>query len=914
MHKPLAIGSLLLLTSALVSPAALAQASAPGVPTPSTPSAVGAASAAASDPAATGLPVGDDPQAVVEVSTPGASSGDDDIVVVGRNIPEPARATAQVISVLSSADIARTGEGDIAGALQRVTGLSVVGNGFVYVRGLGDRYSLALLNGSPLPSPEPLRRVVPLDIFPTSVLASTLVQKSYSVNYPGEFGGGVINLTTKAIPTEPFLSFGTSISGDTQTTGKPGYTYFGSDYDTFGFDDGTRDLPRGLRGAIANSRAVPIVEGSNYSAAQLQGFGASLNNADTALLQRNKDIPANFAADLSFGTAVDVGSGRIGVLAAAGFSNSWRTRDVHQQQSLDPALAGTAQRDFNTIITDNRIVVNGMVGFGAEFGEHKIRWTNLFIRDTLKQGRLSSGYDRSVEDQIASQPPSLIKQNTYWFERQLLDTQVVGEFKFSDLSVDVRGTYANSQRESPYERGFSYNYSALAKDYVNNLAAGGQSADIAFSDLSEDVYSGALDLAYKVPGTMPLTLSAGYNYTDTQRSSSRYQFQFFRPEGALPLAVAQERPDYLLSDYNLYSFNIQLRDVSGAEGSRAYDAKLRVHGGYGQVEAEIADGLRIQGGVRYETANQQVVPDAGTTTILNKSYWLPATTITWNFAEDMQFRVSGSKTIARPQFRELARQLYQDFESDRQFTGNPFLTDSQLYNAEARYEYYFARGERVSLAGFYKKIDNPIEAAAFFAGGGILRTGFANAPEATLYGGEFELQKYIPLETLGGDFFLTKRLVFIANYTYTQSQLKVDNSMVFGPDLQLVSASGLFRDGAPLTGQSDHVANFQLGFEDVDRLSQITVLVNYASERVTNRGPIQGSNRQPDIIEKPGLRLDLVARQGLEFYGREIELKFEARNLTGTRYQEFQRSGDNRIDVNNYKVGSSFSLGLGVKL
>src|SRR6185436_20621613 len=128
------------------------------------------------------------PEQNIEVSAPGSSAGSQDIVVRGIRSRNSIRATPEVISVLSSEDIARTGEGNIAGALQRVTGLSVVGNGFVFVRGLGDRYSLALMNGLPLPSPEPLRRVVPLDIFPTGVIASSLVQKSYSVNYPGEFG------------------------------------------------------------------------------------------------------------------------------------------------------------------------------------------------------------------------------------------------------------------------------------------------------------------------------------------------------------------------------------------------------------------------------------------------------------------------------------------------------------------------------------------------------------------------------------------------------------------------------------------------------------------------------------------------------------------------------------------------------
>ena len=150
---------------------------------------------------------------------PGADGGEE-IIVRARNIPEPVRETPQVVTVLSNADIARTGEGDIAGALERVTGLSVVGNGFVYVRGLGDRYSSALLNGSPLPSPEPLRRSVPLDIFPTTIVGSALVQKTYSANYPGEFGGGVINLTTKSIPDKSFVSMGGTISADTVTTSR----------------------------------------------------------------------------------------------------------------------------------------------------------------------------------------------------------------------------------------------------------------------------------------------------------------------------------------------------------------------------------------------------------------------------------------------------------------------------------------------------------------------------------------------------------------------------------------------------------------------------------------------------------------------------------------------------------------------
>jgi TonB-dependent receptor len=917
MTRYLTFGSLLLLSSALVAPAAVAQSAGPaqGTGTGTTPAQTATPEQATAEQA-------DDPQEEIEVSAPGAddAGADEEIVVVGRNIPNAIRSTPEVISVLSSEDIARTGEGDVAGALQRVTGLSVVGNGFVFVRGLGDRYSSALLNGSPLPSPEPLRRVVPLDIFPTSVIASAVVQKSYSVNYPGEFGGGVINLTSASIPREPFLSFGISGQVDTDTTARLGYTYEGGDLDFLGFDDGTRDFPGALRQAVS---------GGNFgqtTAAQRRDFAASLRNAETTLVQRNGDIPANISADISGGYTWDFDGGRIGVIAAAGYSSNWRTRDARQQTSLDPQLAGLPQTDFNTVITDNRVVVNGLFGLGAEFGEHEIRWTNLYIRDTLKQARLASGFNRSVRDPEPGLPNSVIEQNTYFFERQLIDTQLVGEFKFDRLSVDLRGTYANSQRESPYERDISYTYlgdgdprtksASDVDDYINNLSSIGQSANVAFNDLSEDVYAGGIDFAYRFKGRFPTTVSAGYAYNKTERSASRYQFQYFRPEGALPIEIAQQRPDFLLSDFNVYTFNIQLRDISGAEGASAYDADLLVHAAYAQAEIDFDDiGLRGQFGVRYEDGRQTVQPvGAGIEpTLIVNDYFLPAATLTWNFAENQQLRVHASKTIARPQFRELAPQIFQDFESDREFTGNPFLEDSELFNAEARYEWYFARGQRFSLAGFYKKIDNPIEAAAFFAGGGQLRTGFANAPQADLYGAEVELQYYLPLESLGG-FFTTRRLLLIGNYTYTKSKLNVDDSMIVGPDLQPVAANLLFRDGAPLTGQSDHLANLQIGIEDTDKISQATLLLTYASERVTNRGPIQGSARQPDIIEKPGFRLDFVAREQVNLLGADAEIRFEARNLLRQEYEEFQQFEGNRIDINRYDLGATFSLGISFNL
>ncbi|MHA6767816.1 TonB-dependent receptor domain-containing protein [Sphingobium ummariense] len=886
MATPLKFAGLLLLSSALIAPAAIAQTADPQAADP------------AAAPGQSATEAGQDEGTPPDVSIPGG-----DIVVTGRRTANIQRSAPAVVSVLSSQDIARTGEGNIAGALGRVTGLSVVGNGFVYVRGLGDRYSLALLNGSPLPSPEPLKRVVPLDLFPTNIVSSSLVQKSYSVNYPGEFGGGVINLTTSAVPAESFLTVSGGIGANTETTFQMGYSYYGSASDWTGFDNGRRD--------IAPAMAAFLKSGERISSGNVDttAIAGQLVNANNGLVHRIKDIEPNFTTTVSGGTSFDLGGSTLGLIATAGYSNRWVTRDQRQQNSLTPDL-GTLENDFQRVTTDNRIIVNGLLGLGLEFGDNKIRWTNLYIRDTLKHTRLGIGHRQETD-------VDFMQQDTAWYERQLIDTQLVGEFKLSpEFSVDVRGGYANSQREAPEELTLEYVRTNAASDpygnyFVNRLNNGnGGDATISYSDLNEDLWSGGIDLTYKpVPD---LSLTAGYAYLDTNRTSSRRDFQFTAPSD-FPQGVGMFRPNYLLEPAVVDHYNIVLIETN--EGNPAFRATLRNHAGYGKLNWQITPELSIDAGVRYEKAKEVVspiqvftVPGASTAaTSLDNDYWLPAATLTWQFRPDMQVRLNASKTIARPQFRELIYQFYFDPDTNRRYQGNPFLQDSKLFNAEARYEWYFGRDQRFSLSGFYKNIDNPIET---FITGGEFITSFANAPKARLYGGEVELQKYFDLSNLAsGEFFSTRRVVAIANYTYTKSKLKVsegDTVAVFGASSTL--ATDFFRDGAPLTGQSDHLVNFQLGLEDQENLSQQTLILSYASKRVTSRG--LANQDQPDVYEYPGINLDFVVRQGIHVLDRQFDFKFEARNITGNKYKETQSNGTNTVTYNAYDIGTTFNFSL----
>ncbi|QUL38058.1 TonB-dependent receptor domain-containing protein [Erythrobacter sp. JK5] len=843
-----------------------------------------------------------------EISVPGGG-----IIVTGRRDRNPERSSTQVLNVLSEADIARTGESDIAGALGRVTGLSVVGDGRVFVRGLGDRYSLALLNGLPLPSPEPLSRVVPLDIFPTNVIASSLVQKTYSANYPGEFGGGVINLTTKAVPVEDFLNFSFSTSGDSETTFENGLTYFGSDWDSFGFDNGNRDIPSNLQAFFDSGErigAVPVEVS--------EGIAGQLMPLNLVTLQKENHQRPNFSGSITGGLSFDLGSDTyLGVIATASLKNSLRNRTVISQGGSSD-LSELFQ-DFSTFITDENVLVNGLIGIGLDFGEHTIRWTNLYIRDTLKTARLEQGTDILPGfDGFDFQ-----NQQTAWFERQLIDTQLVTELDFDRFDVDLRAGYARTDREAPFNTTVSYTRTNIPGDpfgdrfvaYFNQLSDAGITT-VSFDDLTEENIFGGLDLSYEITGTLSATI--GGSYTDTDRRSSSREFRPFITGDVLPdtlvPALGLRRPGDIINGATLAGFNVTLTEASPFP---VFDAALEIYAGYGLLRWLPTNTLTIEAGLRYEEAKQTVdldqtifnTPIAGATpTDLSNDYLLPSGTITWEPIDDLQLRLSASQTIARPQFRELVEQTYFDPESNRRFRGNPFLNDSELINVEARVEYYLGGPNRISLAGFYKEIDDPIENTLVSASGQVL-TSFANAPSAELYGAELDLVYGIDLNNLGGTFFETKQLLIIANYTYTQSSISVgagDIAPVPGNPNQ--AADQLFDDGGPLVGQSDHVANFSIGIEDAEKTQQLSVLLNYASERVTTRG-----GALPDVVEDPGLTVDIVARTELDLIGEGVELSFEARNIFGRDNFEFQQLGANRIEINTYEVGTSFSLGVKVE-
>ncbi|MDY6924545.1 MAG: TonB-dependent receptor [Pseudomonadota bacterium] len=829
-----------------------------------------------------------------------------EVVVLGRFIPEPNRESAEVAAFLTSEDLERTGDSSAASALARVTGLTVVEGRFVYVRGLGERYSSALLNGSPLPSPEPLQRVVPLDLFPSNILESVTVQKSYSVNFPGEFGGGVIDLRTINAPSEPFFSMSASIGANTESTGEEGLVYYGSRTDFTGFDDGTRDMPGELRAAIATGRPIGA---STFAPEDLQRIGHSLVNAPLRLLQREQN-PVNFGFDVAGGLSSESSMGTLGLVAVAGYSNDWSYRSGRREEGTfqGDVLVPYVTRDFES--NQNDIQLNLLGGLSLINENNELKWTNFFVRSVTKEARSEAGFDGFAGAVLRS-------DFTEWFERQLFSTQLAGEHDLMDqrLNVSWRAAWAMTSRDSPYETRFNYDADTNG-DFLHRT--GGNR--ISFSELNDDVLSGGVDVSYKLPLSdyRDAVFSAGVAYSDNARDAERRDFQLV-PTNGLTEEQRRSRVDYLYSDFNIGPDGIILQEITGGSGSgaAAYEANLEVLAGYVQVDAEFLPLVRTTFGVRYEDGQQSVTTAdlfGGAapfpTTVLEEQYWLPSFTATWNFAEDQQLRFSASQTIGRPQFRELAPQSYTDPETDREFIGNPFLVDTELLNLDARYEWYFAPQQYVTAGVFYKDLEKPVESVITASGTGSRQQSFVNAPQAKIYGVEVEAKKYFEFPDNGLSFVAQKRWLLQANYTWSDSEVQVNaEDRVVSPLGADQDASFFIADGSRLQGHSEHVANLQMGWEDDTARSQATIIVNYVSERITARGAGNAASREPDYLQDPGVFLDFVYRKDFDYAGRELGFALELRNLLGTDYDEFQELG-NKIRVNNYDLGSGAKVSL----
>ncbi|MBR9825925.1 MAG: TonB-dependent receptor [Alphaproteobacteria bacterium] len=851
---------------------------------------------------------------------------EDRITVRYQYIPDDRRVTSEVSAVLSLDDLALTGDSDLAGALVRITGISTTGGRFAVVRGLNERYSNTLLNGSPMPSPEPFRRAAPLDIFPTNVLSNVLVQKTFSPEYPGEFGGGVIGIETASLPNEGFLTVSVGGSFDTVTTGNDGLTYAGSDSDWLGYDDGLRDLPDELA-AVFNTTRV----GNALPAAQQQAIGRSLVNSELWVLQE-VDTDANGSIEISAGDRFDFDNFSIGLLGAFSYSNEWETREGQRGKGSISSnglvyengpvledrsgLAPLGEGIDNFRSTENTIDASAMISVGIDwYNDHEINFLSLALRSTSKEGR--------TEEQFNAGSSAVLRGDyTEWFERQVIFNQLSGEHVFADLNdleVNWRVSEATGERDAPYQRFVNYQFDDAAGAYryegdINDNFT-------RFSEI-EDTTSD-----YGIDFTLPVTLfgldselKAGYSNVSREREAFNRRFSFEQGSVGLPADLLFSRIDYIFAEQNITDTRLRLVETGGLTFPEAYIGELDVEAFYAGADVALTDFIRIAVGARFEDGEQSVdtfsfppgTPNGADTAPIEEDYVLPALTLTWTLADNLQFRTGYSQTIARPQFRELAFAEFFNTDTDQRFQGNPYLVNTEIESYDARLEYYFGRDQFATIGVFHKIMENPIEEFIIPIGDG-LNTSFINAPEATLTGAEFEFEKTFDFSSrFDHSFFADREFFFKTNYTYIESEVSADGTVTiaqgaFGQPLELVlNAAGFVEDGRALQGQSEHLFNLQVGYETFDGRARAALLYNYTGERT--RAVANLSDNLPEIVEQVPSSLDFVYSRTVEIADNDWDFGFSVRNILGDDYEATQTAGDVTLPVDTYEVGTTFSL------
>lgn len=846
-----------------------------------------------------------------------------EIVITGRFIPDEKRETSAIVSVLGAAELERGGDGDIAASLTRVTGLSLVGGRFVYVRGLGGRYSSAILDGSVLPSPEPLRRVVPLDVFPTDLLDGALIQKTYSVEYPGEFGGGLIALRSKSVPEENFFEFGISTGFNDESTFEDGLSFKGGAFDNVGFGDETYELPT----AVSTN---PSLDG--FDPGQLQVAGRSLVRRGPGFsLDREANAP-DLGINATLGQHFGVGGMSAGALLAVSFKSETRNKFGVRNRyspavnnslgifsSFSPeACAGFAvdASSCGLFQTDQTVTLGVIGSLGLDIdSDNRIKATSVLLRKTDKIGEIQRG-----QTPINDTTNVVSDQQLAFIEQELWTNQLSGEHKFtmggafSELAVNWRGAYARASRTTPFRT--EYRYIISPTDTQFHLSPLSSRFGINFTALTDDNYEGGLDLALKgeIAG-METVLKVGGLYNKKDRGFASRRYSFIYPSNIAQLGeLLSYVPEIIFSPDNIGPGGFVLDQTDGPANS--FTAATEIYGSYVSAELQLTDQVRITGGVRYEKSQQQVsgaiagtlaglggdaaarCVETGTTAEfttpifcrLDTERFLPAGAITWEFADNMQLRFGYSRTLSRPDLRELSPAVIFNIEDGLEEQGNPGLRITSIDNFDGRYEWYFGNKQLLSLGGFYKKLSNPIERSLSPFGDGGRRI-FINAQSAKVYGGEVELEVTLPFgDWIGGEFLADRRVFLIGNFTYAKSDVRI------GPD----QVGVLTNPSRRLEGQSEILGNLQFGYEREGE--RMAVLFNYAGDRISDVGTFG----LPDVIENPPITLDFTFAKTLPIRGRDVELSFKANNLLA---DDFRRSQGGLV-YEQYDLGRSFSLGV----
>ncbi len=800
---------------------------------------------------------------------------------------------AFIADILGAEQISRTGDSDAAAALRRVTGITLVDGKFIYVRGLGERFSSTQLNGAAVPSPDPTRTVIPLDLFPSSIIESLSVQKSYSASMPAHFAGGNVDVRLKTIPTDFVFTVQGKLGGNSNNF-DDGLSYNGGDDDWYGIDDGTRQAPQALRDLW-------------QSHAPLNDLSQDDNRDIAEQMNRDYDpskssVNPNTGLDLTLGNRYDFDDFRLGFLTAVSYDNKWQVSEeyegqdfTYQQSQQEEGGDWSLVRGFDDVqSTEHTVRFSGMLNMGLEYQrDHRIDVSSLILHDTRDEikDKLGNTNNVTISDGLRIRDSEVIYE-----EREMIANQIRGTHNFSQLwNLGIDWFYSDS-RSNRYAPG------NISTRYIIADGSNGQPEDGIFDLINESSLRKATTASrysfqnlddnvenYGFNFSLPLTfdeveieLKAGGNFVEKSREAMARRIDVntlaFDDLDLTGHQMHNILTDEVMLGHPLKGNEIIIRDTSIA-GDDYFSGQL-IDAYFAEADFFFAQKWRATLGVRYEDFRQVVAPlDPATgkfdlpaepsiedleALAFNEDDVFGALALTYELSPQMQFRASFAQTTIRPDIREVAPATYIDPLTGFPIGGTPSVKSTAINNYDARWEWYPETGENLSVGLFYKDMEMPIEAVQSPSQDGPPLIRIANAEDGYVYGLELEfLKDFNFLGSYAEGFFLS------GNFTLSESEINIDTQKVVE---QTGVSTAITNPTRAMTGHSPWVVNMNLGWDAANGNHSATLAYNVFAERII----IPGIDGKDDAYEQPFHSLDFVYTYYPTY---SSTLKFKVQNI-----------------------------------
>ena len=781
------------------------------------------------------------------------------------------RSASGIVSAITSEQISRSPDSDAAQAVQRVSGVTVQDGKYVVVRGLGERYTTASLNGARIPSPEPEKRLVPLDLFPAGLLQSVTTTKTFTPDQPGDFSGASVDIRTREFPGERQVTYSAAIGANTTAVGADVYAAPRSGSEWLGFAGSERSLPGLLRDA------------GNFESATQDDFNAVVGSLRNVWTPVRRSGSPNTSMSVSVGGADPLFGMRLGYIGALTYSYSQEVR-ADEVRSLADAIGTDEQTPYNRVSASTgrtSVLWGGMLNLSTLVGQSsRIAVNNTFTRSADDEARFEEG----EEDELA------IRRSTLRFvERSVRSTQLVGEHQigsrnFVEWSLASSGVHRNEpdRVQVTYVRDLAGDPNA---PFLFKTSTDG--AQRLFAELEESNWTGGLNhrLEWGKPDRSS-TVKFGAMYRTTSRDASNLQYFINAPRLA-PADRALSPEEIFDGRFSQAGDTIFRIEPSNRAGS--YSAKDELVAGYGMIELGPVDRLRVVGGARVERNDLRVHTSLSSGTEVPASLAtidvLPSLILNLRATESQSVRLSASRTLSRPEYRELSPINNYDPISGVYFQGNPDLARTLIANVDIKWEWYPAPGEVFSIGAFGKRFTNPVERVD------VAVSGIRGGQQQTVVNADGADNVGVEAEVRTGLGRISNRLVPLsafANLTLMRSTIRTGNAEI----------SASTNADRAMTGQAPYVVNTGLTYATETGSASATLLYTLVGRRINAAGAMP----LPDIYEEERHVLDLSLRFPLQ---GGLSAKLDARNLLDAPYEVTQGS----VIRERYHAGRVLSLG-----